>query len=69
MCNITVGRYPVPSEEERAEAEAKGAGFPSDTWQGWIEPDDLSWIVFVARDGKPVVFLEREPSGAVRPAA
>jgi hypothetical protein len=71
MCNITVGRYPVPTDEERSavEAEHPGVEYPSDRWQGWIEPDDLSWIAFVAKDGKPVFFLDREPSGAIRSAA
>ena len=34
-------------------------------YQGWIEPDDKSWIAFIAKDGRPEVFLNREPSGAV----
>jgi hypothetical protein len=45
--NITVGRYDDP--------ESTG-------YQGWIEPDDdQSWIVFVANDGRPVAFLNRDP--------
>jgi hypothetical protein len=52
MVNITVGRY--TSQQTR------------EFWQGWIEPDDKSWIMFVKADGSPVVFLERNPdSGAV----
>jgi hypothetical protein len=52
MSNITVTRYPDPA--------AVG-------WQGWMEPDDRSWIAFVGSDGKPVVFLDRDPeTGAVR---
>lgn len=36
-------------------------------WQGFIEPEDLSWIAFIAADGKPTVFLTRDPiSGAVK---
>jgi hypothetical protein len=72
MCNITVGRYPVPTDEERAEIEAlePGCAWPSDTWQGWIEPDDKSWLVFVAVDGAPKVYLNRTETGAViEPAA
>jgi hypothetical protein len=49
--NITVGRY----------------GHPESTGhQGWIEPADASWIAFVANDGSPVVFLNRDAeTGAV----
>ena len=58
MVNITVGRYSHPETRK--------------FWQGWIEPDDKDWIMFVAADGKPVVFLDRDPdTGAVlrdRPA-
>jgi len=52
MCNIHVGRYADPQTRK--------------DWQGWIEPDDKSWIAFVAADGRPVVFLDRDPkTGAV----
>ena len=34
-------------------------------YQGWIEPEDRSWIVFVADDGTPVFFPHREEDGAV----
>jgi len=51
MGNITVGRYSDPDS----------AGY-----QGWLEPEDKSWIAFVASDGKPVFFLNRDPeTGAV----
>lgn len=51
MGNITVGRYDKPAD----------VGY-----QGWIEPDDRSWVAFVADDGAPVVFLSRDPgTGAV----
>jgi len=46
MVNITVGRYSEPAL----------VGY-----QGWIEPDDRSFIAFVANDGSPVVFLNRDP--------
>lgn len=46
MCNVKVGRYKHPDKVG---------------WQGWIEPDDLSWIAFVDLDGKPVIFLDRDP--------
>jgi hypothetical protein len=49
--NITVGRYGNPA---------------STGYQGWIEPDDRTWIAFAAADGHPVVFLDRDPeTGAV----
>jgi len=72
MCNITVGRYPKPTDEERAEIEAASPGchWPADCWQGWIEPDDLSWIAFIDVDGRPTFFLDRDPAtGAVLEAA
>lgn len=66
MNNIQVHRYPVPTEEQRAQWP-QGVTDVSDHWQGWIEPDDLSWIAFIEKDGKPVVYLDRDPvTGAVR---
>lgn len=50
VSNITVGRYDDPQ---------------SVGYQGWIEPDDKSWIMFVANDGRPVAFLNRAPDGSV----
>lgn len=33
---------------------------------GYVEPEDRSWILFVGRDGKPVLFTDRDPkTGAV----
>lgn len=65
MTNIAVHRYAKPTVEERA-TWPPGTAAVSDHWQGWIEPDDLSWIMFIAVDGAPVVFLERDPdTGAV----
>lgn len=49
MQNVTVHRYQNP--------EAVG-------WQGYIEPADRSWIVFVALDGTPVLFPARGADGA-----
>ena len=35
-------------------------------YQGWIEPEDRSWIIYVADDGSLEVFLQRDPeTGAV----
>jgi hypothetical protein len=52
MGNITVGRYDRPG---------------STGYQGWVEPEDRSWVMFVRNDGSPVVFLDRDPeTGACR---
>ncbi len=52
MCNIKVGRYTDPSARE--------------FWQGWIEPEDNSWIIFVDAQGNPVIYLNRDQeTGAV----
>lgn len=52
MTNISVHRYEHESIKE--------------SWQGWIEPDDRSWIAFIDADGKPLVYLNRDPdTGAV----
>lgn len=52
MVNIVVGRYSHPETQK--------------FWQGWIEPEDKGWIMFVAADGQPRVFLDRDPeTGAV----
>lgn len=50
MANITVGRYDNPA---------------SVGYQGWVEPEDQSWIAYIASNGSPVVFLNRAPDGAV----
>jgi hypothetical protein len=61
MQNISVGRYPVPSTEERAELskDHPGCQWPSDQWQGWIVPEDnIGWRAFIGLDGVPIVFLD-----------
>lgn len=54
MQNIVVGRYETGSDKGHE-------------WAGWIEPEDLSWIMFVGDDPSNVaVFLNRDPeTGAV----
>jgi hypothetical protein len=50
MSNISVHRY--------------GEGVSG--FAGWIEPDDLEWIVFITDDNKPLLFARRDPeTGAV----
>lgn len=52
MGNIKVGRYASPDTQKY--------------WQGWIEPEDRSWIMFINASGEPVVYLNRDPhTGAV----
>lgn len=52
MCNIKVGRYSNPETRK--------------SWQGWIEPEDLSWIMFINANGQPTVYMNRDPNtGAV----
>ena len=63
--NIHVGRYDVPTAEQRAEA-GPDVGFPADHWDAWIEPEDRGWIIFVDADThQPVVFLRRAEDGGV----
>lgn len=39
MQNIVVSRY------------RKGSQHPIHAWDGWIEPEDRSWILFIPADG------------------
>lgn len=51
MQNIIVGRYDV-----------EGNGY-----EGWIEPEDRSWILYVRDDHSVEVFLNRDTStGAIQ---
>lgn len=62
MTNITVGRYKPATEPLPV-----GVHDVTEFWQGWIEPDDQTWIMFIAADGAPVVYLDRDPvTGGVR---
>lgn len=47
MQSINVRRYSNP----------KAVG-----WAGWIEPEDRSWIAFIDLEGRPLFFLNRDPS-------
>lgn len=59
MQNIVVGRYSSTPGPDGT----PGVGVH---WQGWIEPQDKSWIAFIDCDGRPVFFLNRDPeTGAV----
>lgn len=65
--NITIGRYPVPTQEDREELESRhpNVRWPSDCWESYVEPEDRSWILYVGRDGGFALWPQREPSGAV----
>lgn len=52
MQNITVGRYQHPTTRQY--------------WQGWIEPEDRSWIMFIDANGAPTVYLDHEDDGGIR---
>lgn len=63
MQNIIIGRY---SPEE---GTVLPDGSIRQDWQGWIEPEDRTWIMFVAADVRPVVYLNRDPEtgGVIEP--
>ena len=60
MQNITVGRY-------ESEPIVDGKAYPKGhDYAGWIEPNDLSWILFVKDDHSVQMYLNRDPeTGAV----
>lgn len=61
MQAIHVHRYSTASDVP------EGSVPVTDYWQGWIEPDDLSWILFIDVDGRVTMFDERDPvTGGVR---
>jgi hypothetical protein len=33
-------------------------------WQGYVQPKSLKWILYVHRDGTPVLYTKRTKSGA-----
>ena len=51
MFNIRIGRYDDPS---------KTGG-----WAGSVEPDDKSWILFLAEDGGVQFYADRDEDGGV----
>lgn len=58
MMNIIVKRYP--------KGEVEGVPMVGNFWQGYIEPEDKSWIAFIDAGGHPIFFLNRDPdTGAV----
>lgn len=60
MTNIRVGRYSKGSGTIQPDGSVK------QDWQGWIEPDDRTWIAFIDSEGRPLFFLDRDPlTGAV----
>jgi hypothetical protein len=64
MSNICIGRYPVPSATDRASVP-EDVGYPADTWECYIEPEDQSWILFVGVDGEVAFWPHRGPMGGV----
>jgi hypothetical protein len=34
-------------------------------FDGWIEPKDQSWIIFVTNGGDLLIWMDREPTGGV----
>jgi hypothetical protein len=35
-------------------------------WQGFIEPEDLSWVIFISKEGHVFLYDKRDPvTGAV----
>lgn len=35
-------------------------------WQGWIEPENKMWILYVKGDGTPALYTKRDPqTGAI----
>lgn len=56
--NICIGRYePVRHPELQGRAHA--------AWEGWVEPEDRSWIIFFDTEGNPTVWLHRDENGGV----
>lgn len=48
MQNVIIGRYKAGSQR------------PNHVWDGWIEPKDRSWILFIAAKGPPSLFFHRD---------
>ena len=52
MQNIVVKRYSNPETRKH--------------WQGWIEPADASWILFIDTEGRTTMYDKRDQdTGAV----
>lgn len=47
MQSIFVGRYKQGSQK------------PHRAWDGWVEPEDRSWILFIDNDGHPSLWRYR----------
>lgn len=57
--HIVIGRYEPQTDLP------EGVNDPADRWEGWVEPDDKSWILFVAANGEPLFWPRRYPEGGV----
>jgi hypothetical protein len=61
---LTITCYPKTPEEDRKDWP-EGCRCFADDWQGYIEPQDNSWISFIKNDGTSLTFLNRTESGAI----
>jgi len=60
MPSILVRRYGEMDTPEGPVKECNG------DWLGWIEPEDLKWVLFIDSENNPVLFTKRDPNtGAV----
>lgn len=59
--DIHIGRYTARPPEAQP-----GVNYPIDWFEGWIEPDNKKWVLFLTTEGDPVLFTNRDPdTGAV----
>lgn len=53
----------MASKPMKLEVVDYGPGVSS--WKGYVQPPDKKWILYVHRDGTPVLFPKRKKDGAV----
>ena len=62
MPNVVVHRY---ADGELGSAAPRGVPAGVD-WEGYVESEDKTWILFVPKSGAPVLYADRNPeTGAV----
>ena len=65
MQDIKIERYENASLSERT-SWGQEVSQPVDSWQGYVEPEDKSWILFIDAKGRPVLYPTRnKETGAV----